>query len=170
MILLNIMSGEFIKLMIFLIVLIIFIIITIIKTKRNDKIATNKIANETYDVSMKGDNWWALRFDGLKKDYEDREIYLSNKFEQLKTDYESRESFIRNMFDEIKKELIIEKKFTEEKQTEIQALQRELQLKNKRIVELELQLLKTLSGISKDKLTTEEVDILNNIKNINENE
>lgn len=169
-VILSAINGQAIKISIFILVFILLTFIAIYRSKKNIKNEENRQTGESYDINVKGDAWWAARFEGLKKDYEDREIYLRNKFEILKSDYESRESFIRGMFEEIKKDLEREKKLTEEKQKEIQKLEKDIQLQNKRIVELELQLLKTLGRLTKNTLNAEELDMLNKLSSIIEND
>lgn len=158
------LSGQVFKIGIFILIIFILLIISFIRSRKSKSVENMNNKNNSIDTEVKGDAWWAARLEGLKKDYEDRESYFKNKFEQLTSDYESRESFIRGMFEEIKKDLEAEKKLTVEKQLEIDNLERKMKIVSKQLVKFELQLLRTLSRLSKTNLTPEELEILDSLE------
>ena len=94
------MTGAYVKLILLIVVIIIIVALIIwsgLKSKKKDSL---DVSATKIDVDIKDDSYWEKRFNGLKKDYEDREAYHKERYEQLKSEYESREQFLRQMLED----------------------------------------------------------------------
>lgn len=141
------MTGAYVKLILLIVVIIIIVALIIwsgLKSKKKDSL---DVSATKIDVDIKDDSYWEKRFNGLKKDYEDREAYHKERYEQLKSEYESREQFLRQMLEDsrndyqtIKTELLEIQKVNSE-------LQEKLKKADKLIADYEIKCMKLESRL-----------------------
>lgn len=98
------MSALYIKLIFIAVALIMIIVNVMLVSKKEKKKEDIDVKSANIEVEQKGYEYWKMRFDGLKEDYDNREKYHEEGYEHLRMEYESREQFMRDMLEDARKD------------------------------------------------------------------